>query len=104
MSDRLELLLLYLKDIDVLVLILHSTPAGKLKKALGIKVCGEVAFPSLRPQDGQPWFPFNGPVTGKMYVEKEDTHTGYHMEAKFITAVSSHSQELSYLLCVAFDI
>ena len=58
---------------------------GKLEDALGIKICGEIAFPTLRPKDGQPWFPFNGPLTGKMFVQKEDTHTGYHMEAKLIS-------------------
>ena len=58
---------------------------GKLEDALGIKLCGEIAFPTLRPKDGQPWFPFNGPLTAKMFAQKEDTHTGYHMEAKLIS-------------------
>ena len=72
---------------------------GKLKDALGIKLCGEIAFPTVRPKDGQPWFPFNGPLTAKMFIQKEDTHTGYHMEAKLIS-VSSKSHCLVLLLII----
>lgn len=53
-------------------------------KALGLELCGELSFPYAFKKDSAPWFPFTGPATAKIYLNKKDTYRSINMEAKYV--------------------
>ena len=62
-----------------------------LTKALGIEVCGEVSLPVLGKEDIAK-YPFTGPSSAAIYINKKDTFSKYHVEG---------SLEVGKVFCVA---
>jgi hypothetical protein len=52
---------------------------------MGLELCGEISYPwdETRTED-VPFFPFTGPTSAKLYLNKRDTYTGFHFEAKYL--------------------
>ena len=62
-----------------------------LKSALGIELCGEITVPVLA-KDKVARFPFTGPASGSVYINKKDTFTKYHVGGSFeVTKVSKRN-------------
>jgi hypothetical protein len=58
---------------------------GKFTTVMGLELCGELSYPwDPRRTDDVPFFPFNGPVAGKVFLNKRDTYSGFHFEAKYV--------------------
>ena len=55
----------------------------ELSTVLGVEFCGEVALPQAIKQETAPRFPFSGPAKAKVYINKVDSHTGYHFDMKY---------------------
>ena len=55
------------------------------KDALGIEVCGEVSLP-VWSKDQVAKFPFTGPTSAAVYINKKDTFTKYHVEGSIEVA------------------
>lgn len=51
---------------------------------LGVEACAEIAFPRPFANSAAAWFPFSGPALAKFYIDKIDTHRGFHVEAKYV--------------------
>ena len=49
---------------------------------LGLQACAEIAIPRPFANSAAAWFPLSGPAHAKVYINKVDTHTGYHIEAR----------------------
>ena len=58
---------------------------GPLAKITGMELCGEVQFPNASLKTDAPYFPFTGPSSMAVTLNKRDTHTSYKLESKFIT-------------------
>ena len=56
---------------------------GPLVNALGVELCGQVSLPRLT-KSGAPWYPFTGPSTASIVLNKRDSFTKYHFEAKML--------------------
>lgn len=57
---------------------------GKFTTVMGLELCGELSYPWDNSKSEVPFFPFTGPASGKVYLNKRDTYTGFHFEAKHI--------------------
>lgn len=55
-----------------------------MAEVLGVEFCAELSLPQAAKTETSPWFPFNGPAKVKAFVNKVDTHTGYHFDIKYI--------------------
>ncbi|ELU04621.1 hypothetical protein CAPTEDRAFT_222921 [Capitella teleta] len=64
----------------------HSKCIGdKFTTVLGLELCGEISYPwDPKKSNDVPFFPFTGPMSTKVYLNKKDSHTGFHFEAKYI--------------------
>jgi len=51
---------------------------------LGVEACVEIAVPRPFANSAGAWFPLSGPAMAKIYVNKIDTHRGFHVEAKYV--------------------
>lgn len=47
----------------------------------GLQLCSTLSYPDLYPQKGAPWFPFNGPVSASVILNKRDTYDRISFEA-----------------------
>ena len=54
---------------------------GPMVKALGVEMCGKISLPTLT-KSNVPWFPFTGPSSASVVLNKRDTFTKYIFEAK----------------------
>ena len=57
---------------------------GSYVHATGLELCGELSYPWDDSKDDVPFFPFTGPMTAKIFLNKQDTYTGFHFEAKYV--------------------
>lgn len=64
-------------------------------KAFGVEMCAELSLPKLTTPDG-PWFPLTGPVTAALTLNKRDSFTKYHMEARLVNDRASSTNEMIF--------
>ena len=57
---------------------------GSYATVTGLELCGELSYPWDNSKEDVPFFPFTGPVSAKLYLEKKDTYSGFHFEAKYV--------------------
>ena len=61
----------------------HKCYSESLVKAFGVELCTDLSVPRLT-RPGGPWFPLTGPVTAAVTLNKRDSLSKYHMEARVI--------------------
>lgn len=61
----------------------HRCVSESLVRTLGVEVCADLSLPRLTRPNG-PWFPLTGPVSASVSLNKRDSLSKYHMEAKVI--------------------
>lgn len=68
---------------------------------LGVEACAEIAFPRPFANSAAAWFPLSGPAMAKIYINKLDTHRGFHVEAKYVQDKGRHNGRMVVLADMA---
>lgn len=58
---------------------------ANIARITGMELCAEMQFPNASMKSDSPYFPFTGPVSAEISLNKRDTHTGYKLESKLIS-------------------
>ena len=59
---------------------LSKCSCKQTENALGVRLCGEVSYPASNKADA-PYFPFTGPISAAIELQKVDDHDSYEFEA-----------------------
>ena len=59
---------------------LSKCSCEQTSKALGVRICAEASYPASTKADA-PYFPFTGPVSAAIELQKTDDHQAYEFEA-----------------------
>ena len=72
---------------------------GSASRAFGLELCGELSYPYDSSRSETPFFPFTGPSKARIYLNKRETYTGFHFEAKYLQQKVSSCAHMQLLNC-----
>lgn len=77
--------------------------AGNLVRAAGVQVCASGSMPSFK--ENEWWMSIFGPMEANIVVEKKDTFTGMHFEAKFLEdrVIREQGAEITDIMKISFN-
>ena len=58
-------------------------------------MCGEISLPEVFSKESAPYYPFTGPTSMKVYIDKTDSHKGYTFKMEY-----DHKKVINYLITV----
>ena len=62
----------------------NECTSAKFAKITGLELCGQLSLPLANNKENAPWFPLWGPASGKVVINKKDSHDKYLAEIKYV--------------------